>query len=127
MIDFTQETYQNILQAMLDRVPDTYDKRDTAPIPTALGPTAFVMEGFYLSLDQVQRQAFVQTASGQSLDYLAVIAGLTLKAAKGDAKAAKVLFDLLGEQGAAGAGGMQDMDDDPITASLKEEMGNGLL
>lgn len=50
-----------------------------------------------------------------------------LKAAKGDAKAAKVLFDLLGEQGAAGAGGMQDMDDDPITASLKEEMGNGLL
>ena len=31
------------------------------------------------------------------------------------------------EQGAAGAGGMQDMDDDPITASLKEEMGNGLL
>ena len=58
---------------------------------------------------------------------MAVIAGLTLKAAKGDAKAAKVLFDLLGEQGAAGAGGMQDMDDDPITASLKEEMGNGLL
>ena len=49
-----------------------------------------------------------------------------VKAAKGDAKAAKVLFDLLGEQGAAGAG-MQDMDDDPITASLKEEMGNGLL
>lgn len=77
MIDFTQETYQNILQAMLDRVPDTYDKRDTAPIPTALGPAAFVIEGFYLSLDQVQRQAFVQTASGQSLDDLAVIAGLT--------------------------------------------------
>ena len=46
MIDFTQYTYQNLLQTMLDRVPDTYDKRDTAPIPTALGPTAFVMEGF---------------------------------------------------------------------------------
>lgn len=30
---------------------------------------------------------------------MAVIAGLTLKAAKGDAKAAKVLFDLLGEPG----------------------------
>mgnify|MGYP002596464811 CR=1 FL=1 len=58
---------------------------------------------------------------------MAIIAGLSIKAAKGDAKAAKVLFDLLGEQGAAGAGGMQDMDDDPITASLKEEMGNGLL
>ena len=33
MIDFTQETYQNILRQMLDRVPDTYDKRDTSPIP----------------------------------------------------------------------------------------------
>lgn len=29
---------------------------------------------------------------------MAIIAGLTIKAAKGDAKAAKVLFDLLGEQ-----------------------------
>ena len=77
MIDFTQETYQNILKSMLDRVPDTYDKRDTSPIPTALGPAAWALEGFYLSLNQVQQQAFVQTASGQSLDYLAVIAGLT--------------------------------------------------
>ena len=77
MIDFTQETYQNILQAMLDRVPDTYDKRDTSPIPTALGPAAWALEGFYLSLDQVQKAAFIQTAVGQSLDYLAVIGGLT--------------------------------------------------
>lgn len=65
-MDFTQDTYQNLLQAMLNRVPDTYDKRDTAPIPTALGPAAWALEGFYLSLDQVQRQAFVQTASGVS-------------------------------------------------------------
>lgn len=77
MIDFTQETYQNILQAMLDRVPDTYDKRDTSPIPIALGPAAWALEGFYLSLNQVQQSAFIQTAVGQSLDYLAVIGGLT--------------------------------------------------
>lgn len=77
MMDFTQDTYQNLLQAMLNRVPDTYDKRDTAPIPTALGPAAWALEGFYLSLDQVQRQAFVQTASGVSLDMLSVIGGLT--------------------------------------------------
>lgn len=77
MIDFTSQNYQNILKSMLDRVPDTYDKRDTSPIPTALGPAAWALEGFYLSLNQVQQQAFVQTSSGQSLDYLAVIAGLT--------------------------------------------------
>lgn len=77
MINFDTQTYQNILQAMLDRVPDTYDKRDTAPIPTALGPAAWALEGFYISLNQVQQQAFVQTASGDSLDMLAVIGGLT--------------------------------------------------
>ena len=76
MIDFNSQTYQNILKAMLDRIPNTYDKRDTSPIPTALGPAAWALEGFYLSLDQVQKAAFVQTAVGQSLDYLAVIAGL---------------------------------------------------
>lgn len=77
MIDFSQDTYQNLLQTMLDQVPDTFDKRDGSPIPTALGPAAFVLEGFYLSLNQVQQQAFIQTAVGDSLDMLAVIAGLT--------------------------------------------------
>ena len=86
----------------------------------------------YLSLPVAGKRAWNKLARNgvdpEDVDnQMAIIAGLTLKAAKGDAKAAKVLFDLLGEQGAAGAGGMQDMDDDPITASLKEEMGNGLL
>lgn len=86
----------------------------------------------YLSLPVAGKRAWNKLARDgvdpEDVDnQMAIIAGLTLKAAKGDAKAAKVLFDLLGEQGAAGAGGMQDMDDDPITASLKEEMGNGHL
>lgn len=77
MIDFTGKTYFSILKAMLDQIPNTYDKRDTSPIPTALGPAAYALEGFYLSLDKVQKEAFVQTAVGQSLDYLAAIAGLS--------------------------------------------------
>ena len=77
MIDFTQETYLSLRQEMLDRVPDTYDKRDTAPIPTAISPAAYTLAGFYLTLDRVQRAAFVQTAVGDSLDMLAVIGGLT--------------------------------------------------
>lgn len=56
---------------------------------------------------------------------MAVIAGLTLKAMKGDAKAAKTLFELLGEQTAGTAA--NDAEDDPLTASLKEELQNGLL
>lgn len=77
MIDLSQQTYQNILTQMLDQVPATFDKRDTSPIPTALGPAAYALAGFYISLNQVQRAAFIQTATGQALDYLAVIAGLT--------------------------------------------------
>ena len=45
MIDFTQETYASLRQEMLDRVPDTYDKRDTAPIPTAISPAAYTLGG----------------------------------------------------------------------------------
>ena len=77
MIDLTGKNYTALLAAMLDRVPNTYDKRDTSPIQTALGPAAWALEGHYLILDQVQRSAFIQTAAGQPLDYLAVIGGLT--------------------------------------------------
>ena len=77
MIDFSQQTYQNILEQMLAQVPATYDTRETAPIPTALSPAAYQLAGFYISLNQVQMQAFIQTATGQALDYLAIIAGLT--------------------------------------------------
>jgi len=77
MLDLTGKTYRALLQSMLDRIPNTYDKRDTSPIQTALGPAAWALEGYYLTLDQVQRSAFIQTAAGQSLDYLAVIGGLT--------------------------------------------------
>lgn len=77
MIDFSQQTYQNILEQMLAQVPATYDTRETAPIPTALSPAAYQLAGFYISLNQVQMQAFIQTATGQALDYLGVISGLT--------------------------------------------------
>lgn len=77
MIDFSSKTYPNILQGMLDRVPDSYDKRDTSPIQTALGPAAYGLEEFYLYLDQVQKGGFVQTAVGDDLDQLALIGNLT--------------------------------------------------
>ena len=77
MIDFSSQTYANIRSAMLAGVPATYDQRDTAPIPTALSPAAYALAGFYISLNQVQQQAYIQTAVGQSLDYLAVLGGIS--------------------------------------------------
>lgn len=86
----------------------------------------------YLSLPVADKRAWNKLARNgvdpEDVDnQMAIIAGLTIKAANGDAKAAKVLFDLLGEQEAMGAGGMQDMEDDPITKALKEEAEHGLL
>ena len=77
MIDFSQMTYENLMQDMLGRISDLYDKRDTSPIPTALGPAAWALEGFYTELDKVQRSAFIQSAVGSDLDDLAVIAGIS--------------------------------------------------
>lgn len=77
MIDFSEKRYEAILNAMLERVPDHFDKRDGSFMQTALGPAAYALEEFYLALNQIQGSGFVQTAVGDSLDKLAIIAGLT--------------------------------------------------
>lgn len=77
MIDLTNKTYSNILQGMMDRVPNQYDKREGGMIQTAVGPAAYALEEYYLSLDQVQRAAYPETAVGAALDLLAPIAGIS--------------------------------------------------
>nr|DAK97548.1 MAG TPA: Baseplate J like protein [Caudoviricetes sp.] len=81
MIDFSNAQYQSILTYMLSQISDDYDKRDTSPIPTAVSPAAYVFEGFFISLNMVQRQAFFQTATGESLDLLAPLASVSRKQA----------------------------------------------
>lgn len=77
MIDFTSISYAKILADMLERVPASYDKRDTSPIPTALGPAAYQIEGMYYVLDYMQRQAFIGTATDTDLDNLAALGGIS--------------------------------------------------
>ena len=57
----------------------------------------------YLSLPVSDKRAWNKLAKAgvapEDVDnQMAIIAGLSIKAAKGDAKAAKVLFDLIGDQ-----------------------------
>lgn len=68
MIDFSGKTYKNILADQLEQVPDEFDKREKSMIQTALGPESWYLEGMYLDLDQVQRNAHARTAQGDSLD-----------------------------------------------------------
>ena len=77
----TPKAYQELRQEMLAGVPDTYDKRDTQPIPTAISPAAYVAEGLYIDLDYVQRQAYIMSATGDSLDKLAPLGGISRYAA----------------------------------------------
>lgn len=81
MIDFSGKTYQAILAEMLARIPNTYDKRDTSPIQTALGPAGYQIEGVYIALDMMQKQAFIGTATGEDLDLLAAVGGISRLAA----------------------------------------------
>lgn len=76
MLDFEQYTYQYILNSMLNRVPDKYDKREGSIIQTALGPAAYELESVFLELDKIQKSAFIETAVGDALDLLGIIAGL---------------------------------------------------
>lgn len=81
MIDISGKTFDNILNEMLDRVPDELNKRDGSLIKTSLAAAAWTIEGLYLDLAYIQRQAYGTTASTQSLDYIVAECGLTRKPA----------------------------------------------
>ena len=86
----------------------------------------------YLSLPVTDKRAWNKLARDgidpEDIDnQMAVVAGLTIKAVKGDARAAKVLIDLLGEPAGQGRNELDAVEDDPITKSDKEEQEHCLL
>ena len=54
---------------------------------------------------------------------MAMIVGLADAAAKGDARAGRLIVDILGDE--AGSAASESREDDPITKSLKEEAAHG--
>ena len=81
MIDFSGKTKAALLAEMLGMIPDTYDKRDMSPINTALAPAAWALEGVYIVLAQMQKQAFLETATGDDLNLIAALGGISRLAA----------------------------------------------
>lgn len=72
----------------------------------------------YLSLPVTERRAFNKIARAgvdpEDIDnQMAMIIGLTMAATDGDAKAAKVIIDLLGEDSKGDGEGVQIVDDIP--------------
>lgn len=60
-------TYEDILDRMLDRVPDDMDKREGSLIYDALAPAAAEMQLMYIELDVILKEAFADSASREYL------------------------------------------------------------
>lgn len=74
-------TYESILKRMLDRIPDTMDKREGSIIYDALAPAALEIRLMYIELDQLLDDCFADTASRGYLIRRAAERGLYPKAA----------------------------------------------
>lgn len=53
---FETNTYEAILQRLLDRIPDTMDKREGAVIYDALAPAAIELNLAYIALEYLLKQ-----------------------------------------------------------------------
>ncbi|MTI56165.1 baseplate J/gp47 family protein [Geosporobacter ferrireducens] len=65
---FEDKTYEAILQRMLDRVPDTVDKRQGSIIYDALAPAATELTQMYIELDNQLNLVFASTSSDKYLE-----------------------------------------------------------
>lgn len=64
---YENTTYEVILQRMLDRIPDKFDKREGSIIWDTHSPTAIELQILYIELDAVLREAYGDTASREFL------------------------------------------------------------
>lgn len=56
-------TYESILQRMLEKIPNTFDKREGSVIFDALAPAAIELQNMYIELDNILNESFADTAS----------------------------------------------------------------
>lgn len=98
MLDFSGYTRKKIQADMLAQIPNTIDKREGSIIQTAVGPVAWYLEGLYMILNQIQQNAYADTAVGQSLDYVCEERGIYRKGAT--AAVRQGIFDVEIQEGA---------------------------
>ncbi|MDF2592916.1 MAG: putative phage Mu protein -like protein [Clostridia bacterium] len=78
---FENITYEMILDRMLDRVPNTIDKREGSIIYDALAPAAVELQLMYIELDTILDETFADTASRTYLIRRAAERGIVPNAA----------------------------------------------
>ncbi len=78
---YENQSFETILQRMLERVPDSLDKREGSIIYDALAPAAMELAQLYMELDVNINLIFADTASGGYLDRAIAWSGLVRKPA----------------------------------------------
>lgn len=73
---FEDKTFENILQRMMDRVPNKYDKRQGGIIWNALAPAAAELTQMYINLGLVENRTYADTAIGEDLTRRAAERGI---------------------------------------------------
>ncbi|MFN2745838.1 MULTISPECIES: baseplate J/gp47 family protein [unclassified Bacillus (in: firmicutes)] len=73
---FENQTFEEIMERMLDRVSADIDKRENSVIWNALAPAAAELAVSYIWLDQVLNLVYADTAEGEYLDRRAAEAGI---------------------------------------------------
>ncbi len=74
---FEIKSFEEILERMLSRVPNNFDKREGAVIWDALAPAAKELEDMYFALNAIIQETFADTASRENLIRRASERGLT--------------------------------------------------
>lgn len=75
-------TFEMILDRMLDRIPDIFDKREGSIIYNSLAPAAIELQLMYIELDTILNETFADTATRQYLIKRAKERGLAPYSAK---------------------------------------------
>ena len=78
---YESQTFESILNRMLEKIPDTIDKREGSIIYDALAPAAAELAQMYIEFDTILRLTFADTSSGEFLTRRAAEIGVTRKLA----------------------------------------------
>jgi len=78
---FDSETYENILDRMLARLPSDVDKREGSVVYDMLAPAAIELAQAYTEMDNVLDLGFIDNTYGEYMDRRAAEQGLTRKEA----------------------------------------------
>ncbi|WP_404407749.1 baseplate J/gp47 family protein [Jeotgalibacillus malaysiensis] len=65
---YEEQTFEMIMERLLEQIPDEIDKREGSVIWMALAPTAAELEQAYVQLKQIENLTFADTAEGEFLE-----------------------------------------------------------